>query len=59
LTDKGFEHGEMVILKPKGMNVKLYLKVSKQGKRLVAIIPKDYHQFFEKGNIVSIEKYPK
>jgi hypothetical protein len=56
VTGKGFVHGDKVKLKPKGVNVILYQKVSSQGDRQIVIIPKDYHQFFKRENSVFITK---
>lgn len=52
----GFRRGELLMLKPRGVDERLYKHVSKQGKdRMVVVIPKGYHQFFMIGNTVYIE----
>jgi hypothetical protein len=52
----GFKRDELLMLKPRGIDERLYKRVSKQGKdRMVVIIPKGYHQFFEQGCTVYIE----
>jgi len=56
VTSTKFRYKDVLILKPKGLDIRLYLKVSRYGNRRVVVIPKSYHQFFKHKSLVYISK---
>lgn len=54
-----YRYGDYVMLKPRGIDIKLFVTVVKSGDRKLVIIPKDYHRFFRHRSEVYLRKWEK
>lgn len=56
MTDPKYAHKDMVMLKPKGIDIRVLVRISKSGDKLMAIIPKNYREYFKHKSEVYISK---
>lgn len=52
-----FRYGDKVVVKPKAIDMKLYLNVTKSGKKIMAIIPKRHWDYFQHRGDVMVKKW--
>lgn len=56
VTSTNLKVGDMVYLKPKGIDIRVIRQVAKQGDRKILTIPKDYWEFFKHKSEVYVRK---
>ncbi len=57
LPSAKFTYGDKVVVKPKGIDLRLYLNITKSGKKIMAIIPKKYWDYFPHRSDVMVKRW--